>query len=121
MGPGIVSYLTACADVDTFDLHVGEKIQIVDFGPYRESTDSLLFSYEELRDIFVAQSGPEFRVIDHPSHPAANRGVPTFGTNMLPVEMVEMSEGRTQEEFRAAWNEAVEAGFVDAGEEMPRM
>lgn len=141
---------------DVLDLYChGDKVYVVDFGPYRQVTDSLLFTYEELRDILetavapvpseegaaptasgeaaadgasgtvtTADSRPRLpilRVIDHPAHPAANRNAPTYQTNMVPVEMVEMSAGRTADEFRQAWNEAIEAGFADANEEMPSL
>lgn len=52
------------------------------------------------------------RVIDSRSHPEANRGMPAFGTNMMPVEMVEMSQGRGVGDFKAAWDEAVRQGMA---------
>ena len=59
---------------------------------------------------------PVLRVIDSQSHPEANRGMPAFGTNMMPVEMVEMSQGMGVGEFRAAWDEVVRDGILDQGD-----
>lgn len=41
----------------------------------------------------------------------ANSAAPTYGSNMLPVEMVEMSQGRNMAEFSEAWNEAMARGM----------
>jgi hypothetical protein len=32
---------------------------------------------------------------------------------MMPIEMVEMSQGRTVEDFRLAWEEAVARGLME--------
>lgn len=53
---------------------------------------------------------PVLRVIDSRAHPAANTG-PAFGANMLPLEMVQMSEGQTASDFRSAWQEAMAQGI----------
>lgn len=53
---------------------------------------------------------PALRVIDSRAHPAANTG-PAFGANMLPLEMVQMSQGQTASDFRAAWQEAMAQGI----------
>jgi hypothetical protein len=59
---------------------------------------------------------PILKVIDSQSHPEANRGMPAFGTNMMPVEMVEMSQGMGVGEFRAAWDEVVRDGILNQGD-----
>lgn len=118
---------------DVFDLYLGEHgtPTIVDFGAYRESTDAVLFSYEEMQQLLEQSREPQvnsagepesatatppptrlpvLRVIDSAAHPAANRAAPQFGTNMMPLEMLEMSEGRTLQEFTQAWEEAMRLG-----------
>ena len=102
------------------DLYLGETSpSIIDFAPYRDSTDGLLFTYDELRDILqksrepadASETAPErlpiLRVIDSAGHPAVSRPAPTFSTNMMPLEMLQMSEGRTLAELAAAWDEAM--------------
>lgn len=102
----------------------------MDFNPYRPSTDPLLFTYPDLFDILntalqplppsIAEAGdakadrprlPILRIIDSRSHPEVNRAAPSYGTNMMPVEMVEMSQGRSLHEFTAAWQEALAQGM----------
>lgn len=48
-----------------------------------------------------------FKVVDSAAHPAASRAAPTFSTNMMPVEMLQMSDGRTIAEFAAEWERAM--------------
>lgn len=99
----------------------GDKVVLLDFQPYRASTDGLQFSYEDIRDILErsrsgaedAEQLPVLRVIDSAGHPDAIRNQPTFSTNMMPVEMIELSEGRNLDEFREVWAQAVAAGMVD--------
>lgn len=136
---------------DVFDLDLGEEPYnptIIDFAPYRESTDPLLFSYEELRGLLAASRRgelaaaaeaastrtpppagedaptadmagataesqstvprlPVFKVVDSASHPSASRAAPAFSTNMVPLEMLQMSEGRTLADFAREWQEAM--------------
>lgn len=119
--------------LDIFDLLLSDNSTpptIIDFNPYRASTDSLLFTYSELHDILLtsleplphSEDGlakdprprlPILKVVDSPTHPEANRGAPAFGTNMMPLEMVEMSQGRSLEEFRAVWDEVMAAGILE--------
>lgn len=102
---------------------------LVDFNPYRQSTDPLLFTYPDLLEILqtalrpppaapsayardlTRQRLPILRVIDSQSHPLSNSAAPAFGSNMMPVEMVEMSQGRNMAEFSQAWNDAVARGM----------
>jgi hypothetical protein len=56
---------------------------------------------------------PVLRIIDSRAHPAANRAAPEYGGNMMPIEMVEMSQGRTVQGFRAAWADAIRQGMTE--------
>ncbi|KAK4689683.1 hypothetical protein P7C73_g418, partial [Tremellales sp. Uapishka_1] len=101
-----------------FDLYLStsfESATIIDFQPYRPSTDALLFEYSELLSILqeANQRLPVFKVVDSKSHPAVNLSVPNYQSNMMPVEMIEMSQGRSMGEFREAWEEAVANGMRD--------
>ncbi|KAF9554714.1 D123-domain-containing protein [Agrocybe pediades] len=85
---------------------------IIDFNPYAPKTDSLLFTYEELRGLHQNsgndESLPSLRVIDSPSHPAASSNAPAHQHNMIPFEAVKMSSGRDNEEFAELWKKSVE-------------
>ncbi|GFZ50506.1 hypothetical protein JCM24511_08263 [Saitozyma sp. JCM 24511] len=141
---------------DIFDLYLTDwklKPILIDFHPYRPSTDPLLFTYQDLQSLSeVARlppppsepptpsptpattasvsasttgltSGrerererprlPVLRIIDSRAHPAANRAAPEYGGNMMPIEMVEMSQGRTVQGFRAAWADAIRQGMTE--------
>ena len=85
------------------------KGHILDFNPYAPKTDPLLFTYEELQDLF--RSGgthlPVLRVIDSPSHPAAAANAPAHQHNMIPFEAVSMSNGLNIEEFADLWKDSI--------------
>lgn len=111
---------------DVFDLYLSPNFDsaiIIDFQPYRESTDSLLFTYEELLSILQdalstsdSESRPRlpiFKIIDSQAHPAVTRNAPTYQSNMMPLEMIEFSEGRNMAEFKEAWDEAVRMGMTE--------
>jgi hypothetical protein len=113
---------------DTFDIILDETHSnpiLLDFNPYNSSSDPLLFTYEELRDLLLEALLPPsettrprlpvIRVIDSQSHPEANRGMPAFGANMMPVEVVEMSQGRGVGEFKDAWERLVREGMEAEG------
>ncbi|OCF37012.1 cytoplasmic protein [Kwoniella heveanensis BCC8398] len=127
-----------------FDLYLSPNLssaRIIDFNPYRDSTDPLTFTYEDLRNIVqeafeplsttVPQTSskahtesadestakrtrlPVFRYIDSKAHPDVNRNAPAYQSNMMPLEMLEMSQGLNMAEFKEAWDEALAAGMTD--------
>lgn len=108
---------------DTFDLLLTRSLtsaHIVDFNPYAPRTDPLLFTYEELLEIFSSAPSPAMpptlRVVDSRTHPAATRNSPANQHNMIPREALELSEGRTVEEFRTAVEEEI-GKAIGEGEE----
>ena len=99
---------------DTFDFLLTRDLakgHILDFNPYSPKTDSLLFTYEELRDLLTTKDAldqqPVLRVIDSALHPAATKNAPAYQHNMIPFEAVSMSDGRDIEEFADLWKESV--------------
>ncbi|WWC96441.1 hypothetical protein V866_003309 [Kwoniella sp. B9012] len=112
-----------------FDLYLSpnfDSAQIIDFQPYRSSVDPLLFTYEELLSIFNSSTQPLqesenarrsrlpiFKIIDSKAHPSASRNAPTYQSNMMPLEMIELSQGRNMQEFKDAWDEAVAQGMAE--------
>ncbi|WWC71089.1 uncharacterized protein I206_105042 [Kwoniella pini CBS 10737] len=105
-----------------FDLYISSNFKsakIIDFQPFRSSVDSLLFNYEEILNILQKQNElsfiklPIFKFIDSKSHPESNRNVPIYQSNMMPIELIEFSQGRNVQEFKEAWNEALAQGMTD--------
>ncbi|KAH9936177.1 D123-domain-containing protein [Fomitopsis serialis] len=91
---------------------------IIDFNPYAPRTDSLLFSYEDLHDLLLARGDdyspqPELRVVDSPSHPVAARNAPTHQHNMIPLEALTMSSGRSMQDFAGALQEEIRKSMQD--------
>lgn len=113
--------------LDTFDFLLTRDLtrgHIIDFNPYWMHTDPLLFSYEELLDILLQQASsseadhtPILRVIDSRGHPAANRNAPTHQHNMIPIEALALSDGRSLEEFASVWQDELRKSTVDSDDE----
>ncbi|KAF7796263.1 hypothetical protein EIP86_007437 [Pleurotus ostreatoroseus] len=109
----------------TFDFLLTRDLSrghIIDFNPYWSHTDPLLFAYEELLQLLNQSSSnrdftPELRVIDSLAHPAATRNVPTHQHNMVPIEALTLSQGRSIEEFAGLWQEELRRSAVDADED----
>jgi len=90
------------------------KGHILDFNPYAPKTDSLLFTYEELRDLIHPDTRlPILRVIDSPFHPGAAANAPAHQHNMIPFEAVSMSNGLNIEEFANIWKNSVKESMKD--------
>lgn len=121
--------------IDVFDLLLTRDLSrahIVDFNPYAPQTDSLLFSYEELKNLLDENSIvgaspneiispptplPEFRVIDSLSHPVANSKAPTNQHNMVPFEALSLSSGRDMNEFKEIWQESIKKSTQEGEQE----
>lgn len=91
---------------------------IIDFNPYAPRTDPLLFSYEDLHDLLLARGDdyspqPELRVVDSPSHPFAARNAPAHQHNMIPLEALTMSSGRSMQDFAGALQEEIRKSMQD--------
>ncbi|KAF9527542.1 D123-domain-containing protein [Crepidotus variabilis] len=95
------------------------KGHILDFNPYMPKTDPLLFTYDDLRDLFQAAQlahdtestlpliRPTLRVVDSPTHPLAAKNAPAHQHNMIPYEAAHLSDGRNIEEFADLWKQSV--------------
>ncbi|KAF8558299.1 D123-domain-containing protein [Imleria badia] len=104
------------------------RAHLLDFNPYAPRTDPLLFSYQELHAIYIRatrehhQSSDgsstvldllEFRVVDSPMHPAAARSTPAHQHNMVPIEALSLSEGKSITEFSGIWRDEVKRAMQD--------
>ncbi|ORX37070.1 D123-domain-containing protein [Kockovaella imperatae] len=125
-----------------FDVYLSAdmtRVTLIDFNPYRNSTDPLLFTYEELLSILLAhrrrsrQSSPLpyglaelssdaaglhvrlpiLKIVESASDPEANRTTPAFAGNMMPLDVMALSQGRNMGEFKDAWEEALARGMDD--------
>ena len=89
------------------------RFHVVDFNPYAPRTDPLLFTYDELFTILCARGATELRVVDSPHHPAATRNAPAHQHNMVPLEALTMSGGRTVDEFANALQNQIQESMAD--------
>ena len=112
----------ACrAFLDVFDFLLTRDLSrghIVDFNPYAPRTDPLLFTFEDLYDLLLVRGGdyspqPKLRVVDSPSHPAAMRNVPAHQHNMVPLEALTISSGRSMQDFAGALQEEIRKSMQD--------
>jgi len=100
---------------DVFDLLLTRDLQrahIVDFNPFAAKTDPLLFTYEELHTIFVSSHEPDFsfkfRAIDSPTNPLVNSNTPQNQHNMVPLDALALSRGRSASDFASALADAIQ-------------
>ena len=102
------------------------RFHIIDFNPYAPRTDALLFTYDELAALFAAATtsmtsspapAPTLRVIDSRAHPVATRNAPQHQHNMVPLEALALSEGRTLEELSTMWMDQMRRGVVESDDE----
>ncbi|KAF9468578.1 D123-domain-containing protein [Collybia nuda] len=99
----------------TFDILLTRDLvrgHILDFNPYAPQTDALLFTYDELHDIFLERIAGDkksatLKIIDSKTHPAAVSNMPAYQHNMMPFEALNISNGRNIEEFSNAWKEGI--------------
>lgn len=115
-------YIPLTSLPDIFDFLLTRDLargHIIDFNPFSPRTDSLLFSFEELRDLGEIASAatdrvqPEFRYIDSPAHPAAKRNAPIHQHNMVPFEALQIGSGQDIESFAEAWKSEVARASED--------
>ena len=98
----ILKSLVLIFGLDVFDLILTRDLNsghVIDFNPFAEYTDALLFTYEDLWIRFIEDAGPLLLVVDSRSHEAANRSSPANVHNRVPFEMLSMSSGQSIEDF----------------------
>ncbi|RXK36262.1 hypothetical protein M231_06465 [Tremella mesenterica] len=106
------------------DLPSPSSPRIIDFNIYRPTTDPLLFTYPQLHAILIRSLQPPeedktrerlpiLRVVEQERSGAGYE----FAGNMMPLEMVQMSEGQTFTDFTRMWGEAMEEAMGDSEDE----
>ncbi|KAI8099474.1 D123-domain-containing protein [Halteromyces radiatus] len=94
-----------------FDVYVQQdrqKVWLVDFNPFDTTTDGLLYSWNELLTFDVNNQEPEIRIIAstiEASEIACN--APRFATNMVPKDVIDLSDGRSIAEFAEEFQRAM--------------
>lgn len=94
------------------------KGHVLDFNPYASKTDSLLFTYDELFDILTSSTSttnftPPLKVIDSRMHPATSRNAPMHQHNMVPLEALTLSNGRSMQDFADVLADEIRKSTVD--------
>ncbi|KAJ3282693.1 hypothetical protein HK104_010770 [Borealophlyctis nickersoniae] len=95
-----------------FDVYINKsnrKVWLVDFNPFAPTTDSLLFTWEELLSA-TSDGNPTATVRIVQSQQAASSSLsPAFGTNRLPRDAIDLSNGVSIAEFAERFRREVEA------------
>jgi len=71
------------------------KCFLVDFGVWEDFTESLLFDWEELKDVAVQWEGTDLRIVEN----QANIRPTLSMTNRLPADLVNLSNAEMITEF----------------------
>ncbi|CDH58331.1 cell division cycle 123 homolog (cerevisiae) [Lichtheimia corymbifera JMRC:FSU:9682] len=76
------------------------KVWLIDFNPFSPTTDSLLYDWTELVEFnpLDPEFEPEFRIIESVVDSRVCNA-PRFATNMVPKDVIDLSDGRTVAEF----------------------
>ncbi|KAF9088938.1 hypothetical protein BGX23_007008 [Mortierella sp. AD031] len=99
----------------TFDVYITrnrERIYLIDFNPFAQKTDSLLFEWQELllldlQDEEQVKGLPEMRLLE--SEAAGRHMQQPFAFNRYPADVTDLSNGQTVAEFAEAFYKKVQA------------
>ncbi|KAI9277806.1 D123-domain-containing protein [Sporodiniella umbellata] len=107
-----------------FDVYVqqsNQKVYLIDFNPFCKTTDSILYEWDELMTFDLDEKQTEIRLIK--SEQEANIlscNAPKFATNMVPKDVVDLSNGQSIAEFAEQFERAMkkaEQGYDDSSDE----
>ncbi|KAI8814306.1 D123-domain-containing protein [Cladochytrium replicatum] len=76
------------------------KVTLIDFNPFSPTTDSLLFSWEEL----LTRTNLGIRIVE--SQAAASMTMP-YISNRLPKDAIDLSNGQSIDDFATRWREVM--------------
>ncbi|TPX43443.1 hypothetical protein SeMB42_g04718 [Synchytrium endobioticum] len=104
---------------DVYIYKSSKRPSIIDFNPFRESTDALLFSWSEILELAYNPNlhststssdprGIHFRLIESQQHTYQHGGAGyKHMTNRVPKDIIDLSEGRTIDEFIEDFEELI--------------
>ncbi|KAJ3260166.1 hypothetical protein HK103_001242 [Boothiomyces macroporosus] len=89
--------------LDVLDVFCNKELRvlIMDFNPFSQTTDALLFDWEEL----YSKNEIEMRVVE--SNEQAACAQPQFAHNRLPKDAFDMSNGKTLDEFISVFDKEI--------------
>lgn len=94
-------------NVDTFDVYITrnkERIYLIDFNPFAQKTDALLFDWSEL---LLAEKRMPLRLLA--SEAQSQHMQQPFAFNRYPSDVTDLSNGQTVAEFAEAFYKKVQA------------
>ncbi|KAK3822139.1 MAG: D123-domain-containing protein [Linnemannia gamsii] len=102
----------------TFDVYITrnrERIYLIDFNPFAQKTDSLLFEWQELllldlEDKETEATLPIMRLLE--SEAAGRHMQQPFSFNRYPADVTDLSNGQTVAEFAEAFYKKVQTAAV---------
>lgn len=99
-------FLPIHSNVDTFDVYITrnrERIYLIDFNPFAQKTDALLFDWSEL---LLAEKRMPMRLLA--SEAASQHMQQPFAFNRYPSDVTDLSNGQTVAEFAEAFYKKVQ-------------
>ncbi|KAI8580275.1 hypothetical protein K450DRAFT_237687 [Umbelopsis ramanniana AG] len=105
------------SDNYVFDVYVLQNrrtVKLVDFNPFSPTTDGLLYEWAELYQISPDDNNADIRIIT--SQVEANmraRCAPSFSANMVPKDVVDLSNGQTIAQFAEDFHKAMAGQKVE--------
>ncbi|ORX52791.1 D123-domain-containing protein [Hesseltinella vesiculosa] len=101
-----------------FDVYVQQnrqRVWLVDFNPFAPSTDSYLFDWEELAAFDLEKAESDLRVLESPQDANFRQGcAPRFAANMVPKDVIDLSDGRSIAEFAEEFQRAMAMQLNDS-------
>ncbi|PWN50747.1 D123-domain-containing protein [Violaceomyces palustris] len=94
------------------------KVFLVDINPFLPRTDTILWGWQELEDLAVREDSaslPPLRLIE--SNAQATQSFPTYSSNMVPKDVIDVSNGQGIAEFAKNWAQEVSKAAFDPREE----
>ncbi|KAG1150679.1 hypothetical protein G6F37_001768 [Rhizopus arrhizus] len=94
-----------------FDVYVqrsNQKVYLMDFNPFCSTTDSILYDWQELETFDLDQKQADIRFIQSESEAnILSCNAPKFATNMVPKDVIDLSNGQSIAEFAEQFQKAM--------------
>ncbi|TPX36690.1 hypothetical protein SmJEL517_g01389 [Synchytrium microbalum] len=100
--------------VDVYLYRTNLKVSIIDFNPFRYATDALLFSWSEIMDLAKNATSDNKPILRFVQPGDAMEGGFKYMTSRIPRDVVELSQGRTMQEFMAEFEDLMSSQLEEA-------